>query len=256
MEDLTPEERAAQRQQTRDEQLKEAELASVSREYYWNEEAARYIDGQGRFVSEKVVRAAVDEALLAASQSAVADFEAMRKGEITVGEWERRMRRHIKNAHLTNARLASGGLSGGARRRVEDVLREGTTPDDTGDFHRLHRFAQQVADEEIPLDGRARQRARGYVQKGRSTYHAEQRVAKQKNGYNQERNVLGIAEHCDECVEITGKGWSPTGSLVLIGNRTCLYNCKCRIEYRSTESSDAEPFPSIKGTPQQKSPYL
>ena len=251
MEDLTPQERAALRQQTRDEQLKEAERASVSREYYWNEEASRYIDAQGRFVSEEVVRAAVDEALLAASQSAIADFEAMRKGEITVAEWERRMRRHIKNAHLTNSRLASGGISGGVRRRVEDVLRG-----EDGDFHRLHRFAEQIADEEVPLDGRARQRTQGYVQNGRSTYHAEQRVAKQKNGYNQERNVLGIAEHCDECVEITGKGWSPTGSLVLIGNRTCLFNCKCRIEYRSTESSDADPFPSIKGTPQQKSPYL
>jgi hypothetical protein len=251
MEDLSPEERAAQRQQTRDEQLKEAELASVSGTYYWNEAAARYIDAQGRFVSEQVVRAAVDEALLTASQDAIADFEAMRKGEITVGEWERRMRRHIKNSHLTNARLASGEISGGTRRRVEGVL-----SGQDGEFQRLHRFAQQVADEEIPLDGRARQRTQGYVQNGRSTYHAEQRVAKQKNGYNQERNRLGIAEHCDECVEITGKGWSPTGSLVLIGNRTCLYNCKCRIEYRSTESSDADPFPSIKGTPQQKSPYL
>lgn len=51
-------------------------------------------------------------------------------------------------------------------------------------------------------------------------------------GYTSEMNVLGMAEHCQGCIDETAKGWVPIGALVPIGQRTCLSNCKCRYVFK------------------------
>jgi len=62
-----------------------------------------------------------------------------------------------------------------------------------------------------------------------SNLHA--RDMKQR-GFTEERNILGVADHCDECLQETSKGWSPIGSLIPIGQRTCIVNDHCTMQYR------------------------
>jgi hypothetical protein len=50
----------------------------------------------------------------------------------------------------------------------------------------------------------------------------------------EERNVLGAADrHCAQCVECSDRGWVVIGTLPQPGSRTCMSNCKCRMEYRT-----------------------
>lgn len=50
-------------------------------------------------------------------------------------------------------------------------------------------------------------------------------------GYAWERNILGDAEHCAECVEATLRGWVPIGTLPRIGARLCMVNCRCTMRF-------------------------
>lgn len=52
------------------------------------------------------------------------------------------------------------------------------------------------------------------------------------DGMREERNVLGRAEHCDGCLTETARDWVPIGTLIPVGERTCLSNCRCHLEYR------------------------
>jgi hypothetical protein len=49
---------------------------------------------------------------------------------------------------------------------------------------------------------------------------------------DEERRVLGVADHCPGCLEQAGLGWQPIGTLDEIGTEECGNNCRCEYEYR------------------------
>jgi hypothetical protein len=51
-------------------------------------------------------------------------------------------------------------------------------------------------------------------------------------GAEEERSILGATDSCEECIEEAEKDWSPIGSLIPVGSRTCLSSCKCVFDYR------------------------
>ena len=55
-------------------------------------------------------------------------------------------------------------------------------------------------------------------------------------GFTEERNRLGDADHCPECLQETSKSWQPINSLIPIGERICTVRCKCTMEYRRLNS--------------------
>ncbi|MDR3582593.1 MAG: hypothetical protein P4L67_04940 [Candidatus Pacebacteria bacterium] len=58
--------------------------------------------------------------------------------------------------------------------------------------------------------------------------------------FDQERLVLGEAEHCGDCLEDSARGFVPIGSLRSIGDRQCRQNCHCHLTYRLGD--DGEEF--------------
>lgn len=46
------------------------------------------------------------------------------------------------------------------------------------------------------------------------------------------RRVLGVADHCEECVDLAGLGWTPIQEVVPIGNASCHVRCHCHLEFR------------------------
>jgi len=58
----------------------------------------------------------------------------------------------------------------------------------------------------------------------------------QQNGFSEESNELGEADHCDGCLEETSKGWQPIGTISMPGDRQCTVRCKCTMRYRRLEA--------------------
>jgi hypothetical protein len=97
----------------------------------------------------------------------------------------------------------------------------------------LRNFAQDIAAGKQPMDGRVVARAAMYAEAARGTMRGMQRRQAQLVGKQQERNILGVSDrHCGECVDCSGRGWVPIGTLPTPGSRTCLSNCHCRLDYR------------------------
>lgn len=194
--------------------------------FKWNEEAKRYVDARGRFVSRAEVRRSLDFALRNAQREMRTLAQSLRSGNISLAQWQARMRVIAKNVHLYSAAAARGGFAGmraadygsvGARLRFQ--------------YKKIDEFAAQIA-RGYPLDGRFLSRVDLYAQSGRSTYHTFDGRMHKASGYIEERYYLGVADHCGECVAIQDAGWQPIGSLTPIGSRQCLSRCACSVEYR------------------------
>lgn len=243
-ESLSPAELRALRQAHKLELIQEYTVGSRADEFVFRASDGTYRTLDEDIVPSRVVRGALDVALDSAADEVEDLTTSLRDGDIRLSKWQREMMDQIKAANMNAASLAKGGYG---QMGPEDWGRVGGRVQD--EYEYLRNFASQIDEGEVPLDGRAVNRAKMYVQGSRQTFHRTERLEMQKRGYNQEKNILGVAEHCDECVALTTRGdqgWVPIGTLPEIGTRICLGNCKCRIIYRRTspgEAVDPEPFP-------------
>lgn len=201
-------------------------MAKQSR-FLWNPTTKRYIDSKtGRFVGSSQIRAAIDTALQKSTREMAALGEQLRAGQIGLDEWREAMRAEIKAQHLASAAAARGGF---AQMSQADYGRVG------GQVARQYRYLNGFVEDikqGLPFDGTFVNRVKLYAQAPRTTYESTARSVADDSGATEERNVLGFADHCDECVGLTNDGWVEIGTMPPPGRRQCGNNCKCRMAYR------------------------
>ena len=58
--------------------------------------------------------------------------------------------------------------------------------------------------------------------------------------FDEELWVLGIAEHCEDCVYYAGMDWQPIGTVPTPGDGStqCIVNCYCHKEYHNSRTGD------------------
>jgi hypothetical protein len=179
----------------------------------------------GRFVDADTVRRAtrrvVDYAERAIRRLAD-DFNAWRIGLQT---FETSMRQAVKELHLAATAAAKGGFANmtardyglvGARLRYH--------------YERLDVFARLVEDGRLSA-AQVKQRASLYARGGLVAYENARREAA-VGVMTEERRILGVAEHCDVCIEQAALGWQPLLTLRRLGDSPCRANCKCRFRFR------------------------
>lgn len=206
------------------------------RRYEWSVKAGRYRDRQtGRFVPASAVRRELDRLLAAEATEMQTLTQQLMGGTISLDAWEAGMRESIKSSHLYATAAAKGGW---AQMTADDILRAGR--EIRLQYGYLERFARQIA-QGLPLDGVVLRRVKLYGQAARTTYHEAEREEKFSRGFDEERNILTPADHClgaGSCVEQTGRGWVPIGTLLPIGRRRCKANDRCFLEYRNSRTGE------------------
>lgn len=189
----------------------------------WNPSLARYIDGRGRIVDQATVRNALDASLVKAEARARLYGEQLRTGALSLGQWERSMRVLIKDVHIFSVAGSVGGwaqLGPAEYGRIGQIVRT--------EYEHLYQFANDIASGKQSLGGVAN-RATMYVQAGRTSAEAQQLASDADAGYDEEHNVMGSRDPCNECPTLTRLGWVPRGTLPLPGRRECRRRCKCKI---------------------------
>ena len=152
-----------------------------------------------------------------------------------VDEWALRM----AGISATSA-LVAGAFAAGGWARL-DVVRGDIEAHLSSELSYLDTFADDVAAGRVARDGRFVRRAMLYGAAGWGFYMLLRGREARRRGYGEERNVLDPgAEHCQECVGETDKGWQPLGELIPIGGRQCLSGCRCRMEYRNAAGEVVE----------------
>lgn len=193
----------------------------------WSAADGRFRDERGQFVSERSVRAVVDQLADGASERMAQASTRLLAGELSLAEWQAEMMRSVKLSQVAAATIANGGQ---ARMTFSEYGSTGRLIRDQ--YAYLREFAEQVADGRQPLSPSLTARARQYGQAARATFERTYNRGQQRRGYRFERNVLADAEHCRQCVSLTRQGWVPIGSLPPVGTRTCRQNDRCSISYR------------------------
>lgn len=228
---------------------REEEEALLALLFLYDESTISYYTRSGIRVPQSTIRRAVAAVL----DTARADVQALGRnvaaGDIDVAEWQEGMARRLKTLHLTTASIAGGGLrnmNAGAVASVEETLRfhivklEGFAADVAEGVTRLRSFQidsetgelQEVVRIVRMTDSRIIARAEMYVEAALSeSYEGGRRDAAVLAGFAFERNILNPADHCEQCVEETAKGWVGIGELVPIGQRQCLTRCVCQMQF-------------------------
>lgn len=203
--------------------------------YTWDTNARRYRDALGRFVDERKIRAELDLTLGKVAERMNALSADLQGGRISLDVWHAEMRLAVKNTHVMSAALAKGGWGQLTQR---DYGRIGAAVRKQYDY--LNGFANEVALGRQTLNGRFLVRAKLYAQAARMMFERIREAEMIAAGMNEERNILGFADHCFDCVAMTALGWVLIGTLIPIGERQCGPNCKCRKAYRYNPDLDDE----------------
>lgn len=207
--------------------------------YRWNEATVRFISPTGKLVSPNALKQAINTV----TRNAQAEFATltgrMNAGEISIGEWQTQAAQHVKAVHTAADVAAQGGwsqLTPDDVARVEETIRY--------QLGRLQVLANEVAADDLKLSGpRAIARAKLFDASASSgtfeASNADNWAAKVAAGVAvEEINVLGDAEHCEPtpgrpgCKAETERGWVPYGTLSRPGQRSCVVNCRCRVDRR------------------------
>jgi hypothetical protein len=205
----------------------------------WSEESGRYRDlSTGRFVPFVDVRNALELIIDASGARMNLLTDQLIAEQISLAEWQIGMMEEIKTAHTAAAAAARGGW---AQMSQADWGATGRLIRDQYDF--LRNFAGEIASGKQRLDGTARVRTQLYAQAPRGTFEEmRRRYERLMNGMEEERRMLGEADHCSSdddpsgeregCLELAALRWQPIGSLPRIGDSVCIVNCHCRFIYR------------------------
>lgn len=192
----------------------------------WSDAAQRYRSANGRFIARARVLREMEQVRIGVGDEIRELTESFRNGVITQIEWKLGMRALIRSSAVLHAAIASGGVK---QMSASDLGRVGAFVKRQYEF--LNRFERQIESGEQPLDGRAVQRAMQYARAAYSLFGDMERVKHLSAGYTQAMRVLGVAEHCRDCVDWAGR-WLPIEVVPPIGAAQCRVNCKCHIEYR------------------------
>lgn len=201
----------------------------------WNETAARYYNTEtGRFLSRAEALGYVDESIKATSSATDLLASYVSDGMIAPTDWHDLMKREIKNEYIREYILGKGGRAQMTQvdwGSIGGMLKE--------QYGYLDGFAELVASGDLS-EAAIRSRSRMYINSAREAYErAKERVAGEA-GYDEELWVLGIADHCEDCLAFEAEGWQPIGHFPMpgAGHTRCITNCACHKEYRKKETGE------------------
>lgn len=196
-------------------------------DYRYNSSAGRYIDSRGRFVSNSDIRKAVDAVIVSAKAELPKLTQQLVDGKLSLPEWQTKMASNIRVLHTSMGAAAKGGW---ANMKAADFGRVGQLT--RTQYVYLNRFAIELESGKQKLGQGAVYRSTLYGEAGRKTYEVTKRIVMDEQGFDEERNVLGEADHCEDCLDATSQGWVPIGTLIPVGDRVCRTKCHCETEYR------------------------
>lgn len=200
---------------------------SSIRFWRWNPKLQRYQGPNGRIIGQTQMVEKRNEFVEAQKAEVVKLVNRMADRDITWNQWVREMQTVIRQTHMDLLALGSGGRGQVTQKQWDDLAFK-TLPTQY-DF--LKDFSQKI------LDGDYSRLqvvlyAQQYIGTAAASYDNGRRGASKQAGFTQERNILGLADHCDQCRDLAGRGWVPIGTLPPPGTRECLGNCRCHLEFK------------------------
>lgn len=158
-------------------------------------------------------------------------------GDITPAKFRELMGKEVKKLHTQAATLGAGGqgnITDNQRRLLDRSVK-----DQLAYLDGFVRDIREHVNAGKPVPQRMISRAGSYAAAASVTADQARRQSMadevaEDSADLWEVRVLGVAEHCNDCVELAGRP-APVGTLPPIGDSECGQYCKCRFEYGPRE---------------------
>lgn len=193
----------------------------------------RYTSGRnkGKFVSEGKVRSILRSYLKQEKKTAQEKTQELFDGKVTLREWEKWQAERLKKNAIQMAKIGNPAIGTVATdpyefSKIGNYLRS--------TYGYLRGFTNEIKSGEL---SQAQILARIGLYYEDQNYMAEEskRISHRKAGYQWERRILALAEHCSDCITYASMGWQPMGTLPAITTQCkCKANDKCYFEYSSS----------------------
>ena len=191
----------------------------------YDAETGRFRDTEtGRLVARAAVRRSIEESLTNVARLTDTLADDLRAGRLSLTEWRVEMRSVIKTSQMMSAEVAHGGrqqMTQADYGRVGQQVRR--------QYEYLEKWVNEIQ-AGAPLNNRLEPRAALYLKSARTAYVREEARLMSEKGWLA-RSVTRPAEHCAECLAEEAKGLVEPRFIVPPGERTCLGNCKCYLQY-------------------------
>ncbi len=203
----------------------------------WSIERGEYVwNSNGRTVSPAKIQAELFQLVEQYHQNIDRLAARLSSGNLSIVQWQERMRREIKDLHRTQFVIGRGGV-------------DQMGPSDWGklgadlrwkQYAHLDGFAIDIAEGKRLKDGtyrpytdaEIRKRARMYADASNKQFWHGKTRAMITAGYVSEQRCLGQAAHCDVCVGFANMGRGPIGTLPNPGEECQgIVHCKCKKKY-------------------------
>ncbi len=196
----------------------------------------------GRFLSRNAVLGLVQGRINSLSSDIFQSGDDLITGRLTLNDWQRNVAEDLKKLWIQQFALGKGGVD---RVTPEEWLSMGRVL--KAQYAYLRRFAGDIATGRIS-EAQLQARLRLYVQASSFGFWAGQDAAERQKGKQFMRRILGVAEHCPDCLRYAEQGIQPIGSLPLptVGC-VCRANCRCSVRYYTAEEAQKLMQPSLAG---------
>jgi len=197
----------------------------------------RYRDSR-QFASMSAVRVQSERYIKAESESLQKLGRDFTDSKVSLSEFQRLAAQHVKHIHLGQAITALSKQSDLSPEIFLEVGRQlkkqyyAGRDWQTGKSYGLKYLAKDMQAGKVS-PAQLQHRLTMFANSGAKSYWGVKHILAIRDGYTEARRVLGLAEHCLECVIMAGQGWKPIQEITPIGERcSCRSNCKCSIKYR------------------------
>jgi len=214
-------------------------VADVLVGYSWSPKEQRYRSGStGRFTSRRDITNLLDTQVRGAEARLGELTTAYHEGRMTGVTFLEQFSTELRRAHSQNAALAAGGwdrMGPAEWGRVGGHLK--------AEYARAVEFAGAIERGEVTLP-QALARSNMYAGSARVEFWEAQQANRPQAEIGMatiERRILGVAEHCNDCLGYYDRGWCMAGELPPPGvNSICRSNCKCVMLDRQVPASELQ----------------
>lgn len=199
-------------------------------EFIWLPGAARYYNQDThRFASFAQVNEWIGQSIAVTEDKTEALTSMLADNRVNVPDWQSQMREQIKRETIRQYLAGRGGIDQMTQADWGSI--GGMCADQ---YRYLDDFAREIAAGNL-TEGQIRARSAMYIRSAREAYERAKLRAFAGKGIVEERWLLGIAEHCVDCIDFSSLGWQPLGTFPVPGQgaTVCLTNCQCHKIYRN-----------------------
>lgn len=199
----------------------------------------RYVDTDtGRFLTNDQARGYVSDAISVATNrsDSLATMVGAEPPLVSPADWREAMRQELKQQYIKEYLLGRGGRPQMEQRdwgSIGGMLAE--------QYRLLNDFVAEIEAGTLS-EAQIRARSQMYMKSSREAYERATQRVQEAMGMDEELWVLGVADHCVDCVAFANLGWQLIGDDAFngatpgSGNTVCLTNCNCHKEFRQSET--------------------